>query len=134
MKCWKARAFIAAPQRSFPAPLVPENPASPRILPIKLAPMTRCRLSQEAREKAGDLSRHQETEQKRRELEHKRAAMEGQIALLRSQFAEEENRLSRLVQEQEEREHQRIEGEAAMSRLRDVKSGENGRNSKAQGN
>jgi circadian clock protein KaiC len=106
-----------------------------RLLPVYVGAGTvltgSARLSQEAREKAGELSRRQEAEQKRRELEYKRAAMEGQIALLRSQFAEEEDRLSRLVQEQEESEHQLIEGEAAMSKLRDVQSGENGRNSKA---
>src|SRR5690349_10981642 len=60
------------------------------------------RLAQEAREKATALVRSQETERKRTELELKRAALEGQIAVLRAQFAEEEDRVTRLIQQEEQ--------------------------------
>jgi circadian clock protein KaiC len=85
------------------------------------------RLAQEARERAEELSRTFETDQKRRELQRKREALENQIALLRSQFAEEEDRFTRLIKQEEERERRRADDEAAMGKLRKVESSVNGR-------
>jgi circadian clock protein KaiC len=85
------------------------------------------RLAQEAQEKASALVRQQETEQKRKELELKRAAIEGQIAVLRAQFAEEEDRVTRLIRQEEQQEAQLAEDEVQMSKLRKVRSGGNGR-------
>lgn len=84
------------------------------------------RLAQEAREKTAQWERHQRTEQMRKELERKREALETQIALLRSQFADEEDRVRRLIQGDEQREHRLAEDEAAMGKLRNVSRG-NGR-------
>lgn len=85
------------------------------------------RLAQQAREKAAELSRRQETEQRRKELERKRAAVESQIALLQAQFREDEDKLLREIQQDEDRELCLAEGEAEMSKLRKVDAQTNGR-------
>jgi circadian clock protein KaiC len=85
------------------------------------------RLAQEAREKATALVRSQETERKRTELELKRAALEGQIAVLRAQFAEEEDRVTRLIQQEEQLETQLAKDEVQMGKFRNVSSSGNGR-------
>ena len=78
------------------------------------------RLAQEARERAEVLNRKQETDQRRKDLERKRAEVDGQIALLRSQLAEDEERLNRGILEGEERAQQIVDDEQKMSKLRRV--------------
>src|SRR5579859_1166281 len=91
------------------------------------------RLSQEARERAEELSRQQETEQKKKELERRRAAVEGQIELLRAQVAAVEGRFTAMIQEEAERKRHLEEESAAMLKIRRVESAEDGRNAKARG-
>jgi len=91
------------------------------------------RLSQEARERAEEQSRQLQTEQKRKELERRRAAVEAQIDVLRSQLAEDEDRLKQVMQEEEGRKQQVDEEAAAMSKIRRVESAGNGRNALAEG-
>jgi circadian clock protein KaiC len=91
------------------------------------------RLAQEAQEKYAALNRRQETERRRKELERKRADVESQIALLKAQFAEEEERLNRIIQDDEQRAEQLIEDEAEMSKIRKVQAGGNGRSLTASG-
>ena len=90
------------------------------------------RLSQEAREHAEEQGRQQQTEQKRKELERRRAAVEGQIELLRAQLAEEEERFTLVLHEEEERKRRLREDSMAMLKIRNVESGD-GRNAKARG-
>jgi circadian clock protein KaiC len=85
------------------------------------------RLAQEAQEKAVALNRRLETQRKRKELDRKRADMESQIALLKAQFAEEEERLNRVILEEEKREQRLIEDEVEMSKIRKVEAIGNGR-------
>ena len=91
------------------------------------------RLAQEAQERAATLTRQQETERKKKELDRKRADMESQIALLKAQFAEEEERLHHLIQNEEKHEQQLVADEADMSRLRNVRMAGNGRSFTAGG-
>jgi circadian clock protein KaiC len=91
------------------------------------------RLSQEARERAEEQNRQLQTEQKRKELERRRAAVEAQIDVLRSQLAEDEDRLKQVMQEEEGRKEQIEEEAAAMSKIRRVESAGNGRNALAEG-
>jgi circadian clock protein KaiC len=91
------------------------------------------RLSQEARERWEEQSRQLETEQKRKELERRRAAVETQIEGLRAQLAEDEDRLRQVIQEEEGRKQQVEEEAAAMSKIRRVESAGNGRKTMAEG-
>jgi circadian clock protein KaiC len=91
------------------------------------------RLSQEARERTEEQSRLQQTEQKRKDLERRRAAVEAQIALLRGQLAEEEERFAQVIHEEEGRKQQLEEDAAAMSKIRRVDSAGNGRKAMAEG-
>lgn len=77
------------------------------------------RLAQEARARAEMLNRKHDTEQRRKELERKRAEVDGQIALLTSQFAEEE-RLNRAILRDEERAQQLADDEEEMSIFRRI--------------
>jgi circadian clock protein KaiC len=91
------------------------------------------RLSQEARERAEEQSRREDREQKRKELGRRRAAVEGQIELLRAQLLEEEERFTQLTREEEGRKKQAEEDAEAMSKIRRVESAGNGRNAMAEG-
>jgi len=59
------------------------------------------RLTQEAREEAATLSRHQTVERRQRDLDRKRRALETQIALQQSQFEAEQEELARLVAQEQ---------------------------------
>jgi circadian clock protein KaiC len=91
------------------------------------------RLSQEARERAEEQSRQLQTEQKRKDLERRRTAVEAQIEALRSQLAEDEDRLKQVMQEEEGRKQRVEEDAAAMSKIRRVESAGNGRKTMAEG-
>jgi circadian clock protein KaiC len=62
------------------------------------------RLSQEARERADTMLRQQTKEEQRRFLEDKRKALEAQIQAMRSEFAQEEARISVAAKQDEQRE------------------------------
>ena len=64
------------------------------------------RKSQEAREKAESLLREQTTEEQQRALSGKRKALEAQIAALRSEFAQEEARVTLVTRQGERRERE----------------------------
>ena len=91
------------------------------------------RLSQEARERTEEQSRQQQTEQKRKDLERRRAAVEAQIELLRGQLAEEEERFAQVIHEEEGRKQQLEEDAEAMSKIRRVETAGNGRKAMAEG-
>jgi len=78
------------------------------------------RMVQEERDKADVLAQRNETTRKRRELAHKREAMEAQIAALRDRFATESSELQMLIAEE-----QLVESNIAQQRkvLVDVRSG-----------
>lgn len=76
------------------------------------------RLAQEARDKASEEIRSQEIENRQRDLDHKRAMMESQIAAQRAQFeAEEREVIALMAQERQALEEQRRDREA-MGRSR----------------
>lgn len=81
-----------------------------RLLPVYLGSGTvltgSARLSQEAREKADALLRQQATREQRRLLGQKRAALDAQIAALRTEFAEEEARVSVVAKQEDQRERE----------------------------
>jgi circadian clock protein KaiC len=79
------------------------------------------RLSQEAREKAGEILRLQEMKEKNKALEAKRKALEAKIAAMRAEFAEEEERLAQGIKREEERERILARDLAAMASLRGSK-------------
>lgn len=109
-----------------------------QLLPVYLGSGTvltgSARLSQEAREKAESLLRQQATEEQRRMLQQKRAALDAQIAALRSEFAQEQARFTLLAEQQNERERKvNLDMERMMS-LREGSryrkgAGPNGKNS-----
>ncbi len=80
------------------------------------------RLAQEAREEASERLRHQETERRRREIGRKRAAIERQIAELRSEIEAEEAEVSRLIEEEDNREAAIAINRTAMARKRGVRA------------
>jgi circadian clock protein KaiC len=108
-----------------------------RLLPVYVGAGTvltgSARLSQEARERWEEQSRQAQTEQNRKELERRRASVEGQIELLRAQLLEEEERFTQLTREEESRKKQAEEDAEAMSKIRRVESAGNGRNAMAEG-
>jgi circadian clock protein KaiC len=55
------------------------------------------RLAQEARERAAEHSAQQEIDRRQRELERKRHLLEAQIAVLRTEFAAQEDELTKLI-------------------------------------
>jgi circadian clock protein KaiC len=91
------------------------------------------RMSQEARERAEEMSRQQQTEQKKKELERRRAAVEAQIDALRSQLAQEEDQFKQVLRDEDGRKQQVEDDAVAMSKIRRVESAENGRNAMAEG-
>jgi circadian clock protein KaiC len=76
------------------------------------------RVAQEAREKAEDLLRRQETERRGFDLERKRRAMEAQIAALQAEFAAESAEVDRIVHQDNLRETQLATDRADMGRSR----------------
>jgi circadian clock protein KaiC len=76
------------------------------------------RLAQEAREKAAALTRRQEMERQRRELDRRRQALEVDIASKREQFAAEEEELLTLLEEQRASTEQSDQDRTEMTRSR----------------
>jgi circadian clock protein KaiC len=93
-----------------------------RLLPVYVGSGTvltgSARATQEARERAESLQRQQTAEEQRRVLDGKRKALEAQIAALRSQFAQEEARVTLVNQQEERRERELSEGMQEMVSLR----------------
>ena len=76
------------------------------------------RLSQEAREAAADTVRQHETEGYQRELERKRQIFETRMALLRSEFELEQERIQRSISEAESLEQRVLQDRGRMVRSR----------------
>jgi circadian clock protein KaiC len=85
------------------------------------------RLAQQARERADEILRQEETEQKRGELERKRRLVEAQIAALQSEFTQEEERFAQLNRQEKEQERQLAKDQVEMAKIQKVSSGGNGR-------
>jgi len=96
-----------------------------RLLPVYVGGGTvltgSARLSQEAREKAGETLRLQEMKEKNKALEAKRKVLEAKIVAIRAEFAEEEERLAQGIKREEERERILARDLAAMASLRGSK-------------
>ena len=76
------------------------------------------RATQEARETAESLVRQQTAEEQQRVLSDKRKALDAQIAELRSQFAQEEARVTLVRDQEEQRERELSQGMLEMVNLR----------------
>ena len=76
------------------------------------------RRAREAEERAEQIAREQETQRKQNELDHKRAALEAQIAALRAHFEVEQEQAMREISIDRQRERALAEDRATMSRLR----------------
>ena len=76
------------------------------------------RATQEARERAESLLRQQTAEEQQRVLSDKRKALDAQIAELRSQFAQEEARVTLVRDQEEQRERELSQGMLEMVNLR----------------
>src|SRR5258706_5253186 len=72
------------------------------------------RATQEARERAESLLRQQTAEEQQRVLSDKRKALDAQIAELRSQFAQEEARVTLVRDQEEQRERELSQGMLEM--------------------
>jgi circadian clock protein KaiC len=86
------------------------------------------RLAQEAQERAEKLIRQQGTDQRRKELDLKRRALEARIDVLRSEFAQEEERFDQIIQQEEDQERRTWQDETEMAKIRKINSADNGRN------
>jgi circadian clock protein KaiC len=97
-----------------------------RLLPVYVGGGTvltgSVRLSQEAREKAEETLRLHDMKAKSKALETRRKALAAKIAALRVEFAEEEERLTKGIKREEERERILARDVAAMASLRGGKS------------
>jgi circadian clock protein KaiC len=76
------------------------------------------RLAQEAREEAATLNRQQEIDRRHREMDHKRDALEAQIATQRAQFEAEADELRRLIAQEQGVTDRLREGREEMGRSR----------------
>lgn len=76
------------------------------------------RLAREAEEQAEQLTLRQEIERSQRELEHRRATLEAQIAAQRAEFAVQETAALTLIEHHRAREAQLVQDRAAMASLR----------------
>jgi circadian clock protein KaiC len=85
------------------------------------------RLSQEAREKAEELSKLREFQERRRDLEAKRKALEARVNALRAEFAEEEKRAAQDAQREKQREKMLTRDITEMTNLRDGKRANDGK-------
>jgi circadian clock protein KaiC len=105
-----------------------------RLLPVYIGVGTvltgSARLNQEAREKADLLIRQQTVEEKMRARERRRKAVEGQIAALRLELADEENESTLLAAEQLNKAERMAQDRFEMSALRGGKSNSAGRATK----
>jgi circadian clock protein KaiC len=81
----------------------------------------------EAREKATTAGRHQELEQKRRNLDIKRQSFKSKIAALRAEFEVEKREIEKSIAESERGEEVWVEDRKVMARLRKAKVAPNGR-------
>ncbi|MGB6875136.1 MAG: circadian clock protein KaiC [Candidatus Acidiferrales bacterium] len=90
------------------------------------------RVAQEAKESAEALLREQELERQRMELERQRQSLQMQISSLQAEFVAKEREMQRLVNDGQQRERTLVADQEAMSRSRQVGSG-NGRKTKAAG-
>ncbi|MGB6484684.1 MAG: circadian clock protein KaiC [Candidatus Acidiferrales bacterium] len=90
------------------------------------------RVAQEAKESAEALLREQELERQRMELERQRQSLQMQISALQAEFVAKEREMQRLVNDGQQRERALVADQEAMSRSRQVGSG-NGRKTKAAG-
>lgn len=101
-----------------------------RLLDVYLGPegvlTGSARVSQEAREKAAGADRGQELECRRRELERKRQIFEARMAMLRTEFETEEERIQQSISESELSEEKLLQDRGLMVRSRkaDPSSGE----------
>ena len=105
-----------------------------RLLPVYIGVGTvltgSARLNQEAREKADLLIRQQTVEEKMRARERRRKAVQGQIAALRLELADEENESTLLAAEQLNKAERMAQDRFEMSALRGGKSNSAGRATK----
>ena len=85
------------------------------------------RLSQEAREKAADLTRRQEAERKERETARKREALEARIAALRKEFEVEQTEAQAADSVEANQERVLRDGRTAMARSRKADAAEAGK-------
>jgi circadian clock protein KaiC len=76
------------------------------------------RLAQEAREEAATLNRQQEIDRRHRKMDHKRDALEAQIATQRAQFEAEADELRWLIAQEQGVTDRSREGREAMGRRR----------------
>ena len=76
------------------------------------------RVAQEARERAQQVTRNEEVERQQLDLKRKHAALEGQIAALRAEFAAEEARIERIISQDRQHEHSLALDEVEMGRSR----------------
>ncbi len=76
------------------------------------------RVSQEARDRDAEIRRQEEAEQKRSMLDRRRAAVEAQIASLRSQLAVEEKELKNMLSQDDRRAERAMGDRSAMARSR----------------
>jgi circadian clock protein KaiC len=93
-----------------------------RLLPVYVGRGTvltgSARLSQEAQERADSMLREQTKEEQRRVLEGKRKALDAQIAAMRSEFEQEEARVTLAKQQGEQREREVSQDMQEMDSLR----------------
>ena len=80
------------------------------------------RLAQEAREKAAAVTRGEEIEAKRRELERARQASEAQITAIRLEYQAKEDELRRAIAQQETREQRLVQARVEMGHSRKTDS------------
>ena len=76
------------------------------------------RVSQIALEKAQELMRQQEIEQKQKEIERKRKTMEAQIAEIKSHFEAEEEELENIIKQEKLKEKVREKDRIEMAKMR----------------
>ena len=76
------------------------------------------RVAEEARDRAQQVSRHDEVERQQLGLERKRTAIEAQIAALRSEFCAEEATTQRIINQEEQHRKSLVFAEAEMGRSR----------------
>lgn len=84
------------------------------------------RLAQEAMERSAVLSREQQIERHKRDLERKRAAVEARIAVLRTEFEAEESEILQILAQEERREERRAEDRATIAESRNESHVEQG--------
>ena len=76
------------------------------------------RRTQEARERAAALARHQDMERRRSDLERKRRALEAKVAALKMEFEIEEDEVNHLLAQERAREERLVHDRDEMARSR----------------